>query len=196
MNVDATTTPASVPATGPNCDCGMVSVMRVSQKDNANNGRSFFTCPLPQGQSCKFFKWADEVNKPAPARSRVRNAGWTPPKLRKIDSPADSPAPAIKATPPPPGIVNPFLEAWDAKMAMLLSTNIALLTRSVETLTVNVTRLSEEMSGLNKFTVNVNRLSEEIAGLNKTFKEVNAQQQEEGKGSSSEEETVNKQTKH
>jgi hypothetical protein len=41
-----------------NCNCGMAAAVKVSNKDNANKGRAFFTC---NSRKCSFFKWVDAV---------------------------------------------------------------------------------------------------------------------------------------
>nr|CAI5864351.1 unnamed protein product [Callosobruchus analis] len=44
------------------CMCGQQAVLRTVNKEGPNKGRQFYCCPKPMGESCKFFKWADEVN--------------------------------------------------------------------------------------------------------------------------------------
>ncbi|XP_053551092.1 DNA topoisomerase 3-alpha [Bombina bombina] len=49
------------------CMCNQPAVTRTVQKDGANKGRQFHTCPKPREQQCGFFQWADENAPPAPA---------------------------------------------------------------------------------------------------------------------------------
>jgi hypothetical protein len=43
----------------PRCGCGKACRMNQVRKENQNQGRMFFTCPLPKGTGCNFFKWED-----------------------------------------------------------------------------------------------------------------------------------------
>ena len=52
---------------------------RTVQKDGANKGRQFHTCPKPREEQCGYFLWADEV-KAAPTPAQRQNGfqnGWT-----------------------------------------------------------------------------------------------------------------------
>ena len=43
------------------CLCGEPAVRRISRKENDNKGKSFLTCPRPQGGQCDFFKWEEQL---------------------------------------------------------------------------------------------------------------------------------------
>ncbi|CAB3368498.1 Hypothetical predicted protein [Cloeon dipterum] len=43
------------------CNNSPAAVMRSVRKEGPNKGRQFWGCEKPMGQSCGFFKWADEV---------------------------------------------------------------------------------------------------------------------------------------
>jgi len=58
---------APVVTEGPPCSCGQPSSQRTVRKEGPNCGRVFFCCPLPQGEQCKFFQFADEP--PGPERA-------------------------------------------------------------------------------------------------------------------------------
>lgn len=45
------------------CNCNQAATLRTVSKDGPNKGRQFYSCAKPMGQSCNFFKWADEVTK-------------------------------------------------------------------------------------------------------------------------------------
>lgn len=45
------------------CNCNQAATLRTVVKEGRNKGRQFYSCSKPIGQSCSFFKWADEVNK-------------------------------------------------------------------------------------------------------------------------------------
>lgn len=49
---------------GPPCFCNQNSVPLMVRKEGPNTGRTFFKCPMPQGQQCNFFQWADEPQQP------------------------------------------------------------------------------------------------------------------------------------
>lgn len=49
---------------GPPCLCNQPSVPLQVRKEGPNTGRTFFKCPMPQGQQCNFFQWADEPQQP------------------------------------------------------------------------------------------------------------------------------------
>ncbi|EDO40018.1 predicted protein, partial [Nematostella vectensis] len=42
------------------CNCRQPAVSRTVNKDGPNKGRPFYSCSKPIGQSCGFFKWADQ----------------------------------------------------------------------------------------------------------------------------------------
>ncbi|XP_075422019.1 DNA topoisomerase 3-alpha isoform X2 [Ascaphus truei] len=42
------------------CMCNQPAITRTVQKDGANKGRQFHTCPKPREEQCGFFQWADE----------------------------------------------------------------------------------------------------------------------------------------
>ncbi|KAJ2158532.1 DNA topoisomerase 3-alpha [Coemansia sp. RSA 552] len=44
----------------PPCECGILSVRRVTTKEGPNKGRPFFVCSKPPGVRCDFFQWADQ----------------------------------------------------------------------------------------------------------------------------------------
>ncbi|XP_018576007.1 DNA topoisomerase 3-alpha, partial [Anoplophora glabripennis] len=44
------------------CNCHQPAVLRTVSKAGPNTGRQFYSCPKPLGDSCNFFKWADETN--------------------------------------------------------------------------------------------------------------------------------------
>jgi len=48
---------------GPACLCGHPSVTLTVRKEGPNTGRMFYKCPMPQGEQCGFFQWADEAPK-------------------------------------------------------------------------------------------------------------------------------------
>ncbi|TYZ59468.1 hypothetical protein PybrP1_007080 [[Pythium] brassicae (nom. inval.)] len=53
---------ASSAASVPRCqDHGLECVEREVAREGPNRGRHFFACPLPQGQQCDHFAWADAV---------------------------------------------------------------------------------------------------------------------------------------
>jgi len=49
---------------GPPCFCNQASVALLVRKEGPNTGRTFFKCPMPQGQQCNFFQWTDEPQQP------------------------------------------------------------------------------------------------------------------------------------
>ncbi|KAJ2140759.1 DNA topoisomerase 3-alpha [Coemansia sp. RSA 564] len=54
-------TNGNMPLSGnPLCDCGILSVQRVTTRESANKGRPFYTCSKPQESRCNFFEWADQ----------------------------------------------------------------------------------------------------------------------------------------
>ena len=57
---------STIPAKNPLCKCGLLSVTRITKKENANNGREFYTCAKPTTTSCQYFKWVDKVYKSDP----------------------------------------------------------------------------------------------------------------------------------
>lgn len=61
-------------ADGPKCACGQFAVVKQSNKDNENKGRSFFACPNPQETSCRFFCWSEDDPYEALQRQMARNA--------------------------------------------------------------------------------------------------------------------------
>jgi len=56
--------PAAAAIECPPCGCGNPSAQRTVRKEGPNCGRVFFCCPLPQGEQCKFFQFADEPPRP------------------------------------------------------------------------------------------------------------------------------------
>lgn len=48
------------------CRCSEPAASKTVQKEGANKGRVFFSCPRPRDAACNFFEWAD-VPAPAPA---------------------------------------------------------------------------------------------------------------------------------
>ncbi|KAJ2881346.1 DNA topoisomerase 3-alpha, partial [Coemansia asiatica] len=52
---------ANVPlSNNPLCNCGTLSVQRVTTKEGPNKGRAFFVCSKPQDARCEFFQWVDQ----------------------------------------------------------------------------------------------------------------------------------------
>mmetsp|Transcript_77697 Transcript_77697/g.180224 ORF Transcript_77697/g.180224 Transcript_77697/m.180224 type:complete len:571 (-) Transcript_77697:89-1801(-) len=49
------------PGPGPPCLCGQPSVALTVRKEGPNTGRIFYKCPMPQGEQCSYFQWADEM---------------------------------------------------------------------------------------------------------------------------------------
>lgn len=56
------------------CACGQLAVVKQSNKDNENKGRSFFACPNPQESSCRFFCWTEDDPHEALQRQMARSA--------------------------------------------------------------------------------------------------------------------------
>jgi hypothetical protein len=56
----ATSASFDMPVSNGNCECGLPTVVRQVQKESANKGRYFYTCPKnKEQQPCGFFQWAD-----------------------------------------------------------------------------------------------------------------------------------------
>lgn len=73
----------SNPGDGIACKCGMPVVMRTVIKEGANKGRTFFSCPKPQAESCGYFQWTDE-----PPRATTSSLPTTPGFTRAVPAPA------------------------------------------------------------------------------------------------------------
>lgn len=56
------------------CRCNQPAITRTVQKDGANKGRQFHTCPKPREQQCGFFQWADEN---VPPGEQPKGGNWT-----------------------------------------------------------------------------------------------------------------------
>ncbi|KAL6049811.1 DNA mismatch repair protein msh6, variant 2 [Balamuthia mandrillaris] len=54
---------------GHNLPCAL----RTVQKNNANKGRRFWTCPMPQDEQCRSFRWAEEGQVSSPPLSPPRS---------------------------------------------------------------------------------------------------------------------------
>ena len=53
----------------PKCKCNLNAKGVVVKKEGPNQGKSFWACPLPQGEQCKFFEW-EEKEPDAPTKKR------------------------------------------------------------------------------------------------------------------------------
>lgn len=77
------------------CNCGREAVSRVVAKaDSAHKGRSFWTCPQPQGEQCGFFEWGtdgDMARSAGPSKSRTASAQPPPSKRQKTTNRNDPP---------------------------------------------------------------------------------------------------------
>ncbi|KAI8319334.1 prokaryotic type I DNA topoisomerase [Martensiomyces pterosporus] len=58
----------------PLCDCGILSVHRVTAKEGPNKGRPFYKCSKSPEAQCSFFQWADQ---PAPSLPRTNNGNYS-----------------------------------------------------------------------------------------------------------------------
>ena len=45
----------------PKCKCNLNAKAVVVKKEGPNQGKSFWACPLPQAEQCKFFEWKDKA---------------------------------------------------------------------------------------------------------------------------------------
>ena len=45
----------------PKCKCNLSAKAVVVKKEGPNQGKSFWACPLPQAEQCKFFEWEDKA---------------------------------------------------------------------------------------------------------------------------------------
>ncbi|KAJ2635911.1 DNA topoisomerase 3-alpha [Coemansia sp. RSA 1286] len=46
----------------PLCNCGTLSIQRVTTKEGPNKGRAFYVCSKPQESRCDFFQWVDQAS--------------------------------------------------------------------------------------------------------------------------------------
>ena len=54
----------------PKCKCNLNAKAVVVKKEGPNQGKSFWACPLPQAEQCKFFEWEDKEQQEASNKKR------------------------------------------------------------------------------------------------------------------------------
>ena len=59
----------------PKCKCNLNAKAVIVKKECPNQGKSFWACPSPQGEQCKFFEWEDKEKEEGNNKRKSESGG-------------------------------------------------------------------------------------------------------------------------